>query len=232
MNLSIVIPIFNEEESILPLYEQLTSVLRKFPDIDKYELVFVDDGSTDSSAKRLDSIPDPQLKVTRLKTRSGQSAAFHQGIQAAAFDTIATLDGDLQNDPENLPGMISLLKQGVDFVQGWRMPRQDPFLKRICSILANAVHQRVLQDHFHDISCSQRVFKKKCVKEIDFFPGAHRLLPYLVQEAGYKVVECKVGHYPRLAGYSKYGVLNRSIQPLKDLVRLALLKKYPRTKMP
>jgi glycosyltransferase involved in cell wall biosynthesis len=228
MKISIVIPLFNEEDNVIPLYERLTDVMAACPEVDTYELVMVDDGSTDATARRLASIADPRLKPVSMGTRQGQSAAFDRGIRAASYETIATLDGDLQNDPADLPAMVAILNQGSDFVQGWRTPREDPLPKRISSRIANTLRRWVLKDAFHDIACSQRVFKKECVSTVEFFRGAHRFLPYLVQQAGYRVTECKVKHHPRIAGISKYGLSNRLIGPLKDLIRISRAQKSRR----
>lgn len=218
-------PVFNEQGNLRPLYEKVVAALEHQPQIDSFELIFVDDASTDRSLDECRSISDTRVRTIPTPKRQGQTLAMKQGFDAARFDVIGTLDADLQNDPVDFPGMINLLDKGHDFIQGWRVDRHDSGVRKLSSFIANSVRRFVLRDTFHDSGCSTRVFKKKVVQNIEFFNGAHRFLAYLAQQQGFSVAEHPVHHHPRTIGVSKYNIRNRLFKAFGDMVRLKMKKR-------
>lgn len=226
MDVSIVIPVYNEEKNIKPLYTALYQAAKNSKVIENYEIIFVDDGSTDKTYGELNSIKDSKLHIIRFKKNRGKTTALNCGFKKTKYDVIATLDGDLQNDPSDIEGMLKKLKQGYDCVCGWRYNRNDSLLKIMSSKIANFIRRLVLKDKFHDIGCGMLVFKKSCLRGLIFFEGIHRFFPILIQKAGYKVTEHKIKHHPRKFGKSKYNIRNRIFKSLKDLIYVKrMLKK-------
>jgi len=216
-DLSVVIPVFNEEESLPHLVEKLAPVLDSLKL--RSEVVFVDDGSSDSSLtilRKLKAQGRANLRILSLAARSGQSAACWAGFGAARGKIIATLDADLQNDPADLPLLIARLDQ-FDMVVGWRKRRQDPWLRKISTKISNGFRRFVLKDGFHDTGSSLRVLRRECLQELFPFNGMHRFLPTLVKQKGYRVGEVEVRHHERRFGVAKYGVRNRLFKALFDL---------------
>jgi len=220
LKLSVVVPAFNEEDNIQPLYSLLKNTLDNQVEIDEYEIIFVDDGSTDSTPKKINGIEDLVAKNITLNHNQGKTTALMMGIKETKYNVVATLDADLQNDPADIIQMLQKLDEGYDCVVGWRSERKDSLWKVFCSKVANAVRRFVLKDTFRDINCGLRVFKKECIKEIEMFEGAHRFFPYLIQKRGFKVTECEVRHHPRKFGQTKYTMRNRIIHASKDLWRV------------
>ncbi len=214
---SIVIPAYNEEGNINLLYSALKRAIERSGIIKNYEIIFVDDGSTDKMHYKLHSLKDDRLKIIKLNKSTGLSNALKTGFEAARNDIIVTIDADLQSDPSDIPGMLKKLEEGYDCVCGWRYERKDPFIKRISSKVANFVRRIVLKDNFRDITCPLKVFRKECIKNIKLFNGFHRFFPFLLQRKGYKIIEYKVKHYPRRFGKSKYGIRGRMIKAVADL---------------
>jgi len=217
VELSIVVPVYNEEGSLRLLLEEIRPVLASItPD---HEIVFIDDGSRDGSAKILDELRrgDPRVTVWRLEKNSGLSSALHCGFTRAKGRVLATLDADLQNDPADLPKLYAAVKSGADMACGWRKVRQDPFVKRASSKIANAFRSRRTGDGIHDVTCPLKAFRREVTSVFLPFNGLHRFLPTLAQAAGFKVVEIPVNHRARLHGESKYGVWNRLFRGLADL---------------
>ena len=218
--LSIIVPVFNEAENILPLAREIAAILAA--GAQKYELVFVDDCSTDKTWENIRAAnqEDPRVRGLRLARNSGQSAALWTGIQATGGPVIATLDGDLQNDPAELPRMLAELSR-CDFVCGMRVERQDNFVRRASSRVARWARKTVLGADFRDTGCALRVFKRATVAGLFGFNGLHRFLPVLVQNGGFSTKEIPVRHRPRVAGVSKYGVWNRLGRGIVDLFAIA-----------
>jgi len=225
MNISIVIPAYNEGDNIEPLYSSLVRALKNSDLITDYEIIFVDDGSTDQTYSNLMSIRDKKVHTIRLKHNMGQSAALKEGFKKAKNEIIVTLDADLQNDPSDIEGMVRKLLGNYECVCGWRYEREDPFVKVVSSKIANWIRHIVLKDGFHDMNCGMRVFKKKCLCDVELFDGAHRFLPFLIQLRGHRVTEHKIRHHPREFGESKYNIQNRIFKTLCDLIYVKKMQK-------
>ncbi|MDH3527358.1 MAG: glycosyltransferase family 2 protein [Gammaproteobacteria bacterium] len=229
MDLSIVIPVFNEAASISPLVDEIAAVLGGQAD---YEIIVVDDGSTDATAERLGACrqQQPRLRVLQHPQRSGQSAAIASGVNAARAPWIVTLDGDGQNDPADIPGLYTAAT-AVDapatlwLIAGWRQRRRDSWLKRISSRIANGVRRRLLRDHTPDSGCGLRLFRRDVFLALPQFDHMHRFLPALVLRAGGQVRSLAVNHRPRRSGTSKYGVHNRLWVGLVDLLGVRWLQR-------
>jgi len=215
MDLSLVAPAFDEDANLEPLHERVRAV---FGDGLRWELILVDDGSRDGTAgviRRL-AAADPRVVGVFLASNCGQTAATAAGIQLARGKLIATLDADLQNDPGDLPAMIERLGQS-DAIVGYRAKRHDSLVRRASSRIANAVRNRISKDSIRDTGCSLKVFRAEAIQAIPLFEGMHRFLPTLLRYHGFTVLEHPVGHRPRTAGKSKYGIGNRAWRGLKDL---------------
>ncbi len=223
LEISVVVPVFNEEESLPLLVPRLVEVLQH---LDRsYELVFVDDGSSDRSSKILNGmiLEYPFLRIIRFKENRGSSAALVAGVREARGGKIVTLDSDLQNDPADIPKLLGYLDH-YDMAAGWRKKRNDPWLKRISSKIANAIRNWLSGEKINDSVCPLRVFKKECFKEIPKFNGMHRFLPTLMKMEGYRVVEVPVSHHPRRFGKSKYNIRNRMWRSFIDLLAVRWMK--------
>ena len=216
--LSLVLPVFNEAASLPTLLDELLPIVRGVTE--SYEIVFVDDGSTDGGGAIMERLEreHPRVRLIRLDRNHGLSSALHCGFRAARGEVIATLDSDLQNDPRDLPRLIAEVRAGrADMACGWRRDRHDPWLKRVSSRIANAWRNRRTGASIHDVTCPLKAFRSE-VREVFLpFDGMHRFLPTLAQMAGHRVVEIPVGHRPRVHGASKYGVWNRLFRGLSDL---------------
>lgn len=205
--LSVVVPFFDEEESIQNVCEELRQVLSAERDL-TWELIMVDDGSKDRTPQLMDdlAIRYENFRALHLKPNSGQSAALEAGFGVALGEFIATLDGDGQNNPRDIPRLLNLLKvKGVDMICGVRQRRADNLIRRLSSRIANRVRSAVLKDNITDVGCSLRVFRRECMKRVRFFRNAHRFFPALFIMAGFTVAETPVNHRPRELGTSKYG---------------------------
>lgn len=223
--LAIIVPVFNEEDNIAPLLSEVAAALRATPLA--WELVFVDDASTDATWSRIAEAHGREARARGLRhaRNAGQSAAVWTGIQHTASPLLATLDGDLQNDPAELPRMLALLGE-VDLVCGDRSAnRRDSGLRRFSSAVARGVRTRVLGHDFRDTGCALRVFKRECLAGIPGFNGLHRFLPIMVAGGGWTTREIPVNHRSRVAGVSKYGVWNRVWRGLYDLVGVGWYQK-------
>lgn len=226
--LSVVIPVFNEEPNLTELLDRLGAACAPGDRWRSYEIIIVDDGSTDGSKAVLRARPEPGLKVVLRERRGGQTAALRSGFDAATGDLIATLDGDLQNDPAEIPKLVDALSDGIDGVIGVRTPRRDPLRVRFYSRIANWTRRLVLGDEFSDIGCGLRVFRARCLRNLTLEDGDHRFLPILVGQAGFKIVEMPVSHAPRRHGVSKYTLGNRFFKAAGDLLRIRRLLKGTR----
>lgn len=218
MNLiSFVIPVFNEEANLRPLFEELTAVADRLGT--PYEILFVDDGSTDGGPALLDEIARTcdRVRVLAMETNSGQSAALAAGFQAARGDVIVTMDADLQNDPADLPAMLKLYGE-YDMINGWRHNRRDKWSKRVASRIGNSVRNRLTGETIRDTGCSLKVMNAAMLRRIKMFRGLHRFLPTLMRLEGARVIEVKVNHRPRAGGVSKYTNLRRGWEGFQDLM--------------
>ncbi len=223
-DISVVVPLFNEAENVAPLVAQILAALK--PDPRTIELVLVDDASTDDTWKNIAAAHDldPRVRGLRHDRNSGQSAALWTGFRATAAPVIATLDGDLQNDPADFPRLLAELGRH-DLVCGMRVARQDNFVRRVSSGLALWARRRALGADFRDVGCGLRVFQRSVLDGLFAFNGFHRFMPILVHANGGRVCEIPVSHRPRVAGVSKYGVWNRLGRGLYDLYAIAWFQK-------
>jgi glycosyltransferase involved in cell wall biosynthesis len=225
-HLSVVIPIKNESASIPELYRQLTETLVRWGR--PYEIVAVDDGSTDDSFAKLAALQasDPRWRIIRFRRNFGQTAAFAAGFAHARGALIATSDGDLQNDPADLPLLVGIVEQGADIACGWRKDRKDTFLtRRLPSMIANWLISRATGVKLHDYGCSLKVFRAEVVKPLRLYGEMHRFLPAIASELGVTIVEQVVNHRARVHGTSKYG-LGRTVRVVLDLMTVKFLLSY------
>ncbi|MBL8856896.1 MAG: glycosyltransferase family 2 protein [Planctomycetes bacterium] len=215
VELSLVAPVFEEEDNLERL---LARVIEIFGTKTSWELLLVDDGSKDRSPALIRELAqrDPRVVGVFFARNRGQTAATAAGVHLARGRLIATLDADLQNDPADLPAMIAMI-EGHDAVVGWRMKRRDTFVRRASSKIANGIRNWISKDSIRDTGCSLKVFRAEAIQAIPLFEGMHRFLPTLMRYHGFSVLEHGVGHHPRTAGKSKYGVWNRAFRALKDL---------------
>jgi glycosyltransferase involved in cell wall biosynthesis len=224
--LSVVIPVFNEGPNIEPLYRELTATLEAWGR--PYELVFVDDGSTDGTFAALGALheSDARLRAIQFRRNFGQTAAFAAGFAAARGRLIATTDGDLQNDPRDIPMLVGRIDDGFDVVCGWRKARKDPFLsRRLPSMIANRVISWATGVHLNDYGCSLKVFRSEVVKPLRLYGELHRFLPALASEQGVRIAELAVNHRARMHGRSKYGI-GRTLRVILDLITVKFLLSY------
>ena len=217
IEISAVVPVYNEVENIPTLIPKLAEVLDRLGH--PYEMIFVDDGSSDGSRDLLKEMASqfPLLRILGLKTNRGLSTALLAGMKEARGRFIVTLDSDLQNDPADIPKLLGKLDQ-FDMATGWRQKRNDPWLKRVSSRIANAVRNWFSGENIHDSACTLRAFKKECVQDLPIFDGMHRFLPTLVKMEGYRIIEVPVTHHSRRFGQSKYNIRNRMIRSFIDLL--------------
>jgi glycosyltransferase involved in cell wall biosynthesis len=224
IEISVVVPVYNEEENLSMLIQKLTGVLNSLRK--PYEMIFVDDGSSDGSRRTLKEMARqyPSLRILGFKENRGLSAALMAGMREARGKIIVTLDSDLQNDPADIPKLLEHLDH-YDMATGWRQKREDPWLKRISSRIANSVRNRLSGEKIQDSACTLRAFKRECIQNIPFFNGMHRFLSTLVKMEGYQIVEVPVSHYPRRFGKSKYNIRNRMWRSFIDLLGVRWMKR-------
>ena len=208
---SVVVPLYNEEENVPLLQVELTRALNGLD----YEIVFVDDGSTDRTADRI--APGPRIQVLRFEKNAGQSAALYAGLKNARGATAVLIDGDLQNDPADIPKLLAAIEHGADLVCGYRAQRKDTFVKRATSRVANFIRSRFTKDGVRDTGCTLKAMRRECISALIPFKGMHRFIPALVKGAGYRLVEIPVNHRARKFGQSKYGLGNRALRATIDM---------------
>lgn len=227
INLSIIVPVFNEEENLNPLYNQLTEVLCRLKL--NYEIIFVDDGSDDQGFSILKKIADKdkRIKIIQLKKNFGQTAAISAGIDYAQGEVIITIDADLENDPKDIPRLLSKLDEGFDIASGWRKNRwkDKPLTRRLTSQVANFLISKIVGLKLHDYGCTLKAYRKNVIKEINLYGEMHRFIPALAFWQGAKIAEVEINYKPRKFGQSKYGI-ERVIKVLLDLVTLKFLSGY------
>ncbi len=224
-SLSVVLPVYNEQDNLPALFEEIR---RSIANIGKeWEVLFVDDGSKDSSLEVIKTLAadHPQIRYLSFRKNCGQSAAFAAGFQAARHEVIVTMDADLQNDPADIPAMLIEFERGYDMVIGWRAKRKDTFAKRIASRWANAIRNRLTGETVKDTGCSLKILRTTMARRIPMFTGMHRFLPTLMKMQGASVSELKVNHRPRLHGVSKYGAFSRAKTAAFDLLAVAWMKR-------
>lgn len=222
--LSVVIPICNERDNLSPLTGQILKALAG--QVPSFEIVYVDDGSTDGSSPLLDQLARdyPEVRVFHFDRNYGQTAAFDAGFRKAAGELIVTLDGDLQYDAHDILTLLPLAQQ-YDLVCGRRQNRHDNLVKRLSSKIANAIRISVTQDGVHDTGCSLKIFHRRVVERIPLFEGMHRFFPALARMHGFTVTETPVAHFPRAHGRSKYGIGNRIFKSLRDLIAVRWMQR-------
>ncbi len=226
MDLSVVIPVYNEQESVEKLCEQLHASLSKAQH--SFEIIIVDDGSTDATWSLLSACAEryPHFQLIRFRRNFGQTAAMSAGFHHARGDVIVTLDGDLQNDPDDIPKLIERMEQGADVVSGWRKDRRDPFInRRLPSIIANWLISRITGVHLHDYGCTLKAYRREIIQDVHLYGEMHRFIPALASWVGGKVDEVVVAHHPRRFGQSKYG-LSRTFRVILDLFTVKFLMRY------
>ncbi len=226
VDLTITIPVYNELENLWPLYERTTAALRALPQ--RWELILVDDGSTDGSSARIDEIAaaDPAVVAVHLSRNYGQTAALMAGLDHARGTIIVPMDGDLQNDPADIGRLVAKLDEGFDVVSGWRKDRRDhPIKRNFTSRVANALISRVSGVHLHDYGCSLKAYRRSVLDGVKLYGEMHRFVPIYARWNGARVTEVPVLHHPRLHGESKYG-LERVIKVLLDLIVVKFLFRY------
>lgn len=209
--LSVVVPLYNEEENVPILQAELANALSGTD----HEIIFVDDGSTDATPQRIER--SPSVRVLQFERNAGQSAAMFAGLHAAIGKIAVLIDGDLQNDPADIPRLVAEIERGADLVCGYRAKRKDTLVKRITSRVANFVRSRFTKDYIRDTGCTLKAMRRECVTALVPFKGMHRFIPALIRGAGYKLVEIPVNHRPRKFGMSKYGLGNRAVRATVDM---------------
>jgi len=221
--ISVVVPVYNEEENLPVLIPKLMKVLEGLGC--SCEIIFVDDGSSDGSLRILRDVASrsPSLRVLRFRENRGLSTALVAGMREARGEKIITLDSDLQNDPADIPKLLEYLDR-YDMATGWRQKREDSWLKKISSKIGNAVRNWLSGENIQDSACTLRAFKKECIQEIPVFNGMHRFLSTLVKMEGYRIIEVPVSHHPREFGKSKYNLRNRMVRSFIDLLAVRWMK--------
>lgn len=226
MDLSIVVPIYNEEDNIPALHASISGALATTSLA--YEIILVDDGSSDNSFSLLKNIArdDQRVKVIRFRRNFGQTAAMAAGFDAASGRVVVPMDGDLQNDPSDIPRLLEKIEAGYDVVSGWRKDRKDTFINRkLPSIIANGLISRMTGVHLHDYGCTLKAYRREVLEGINLYGEMHRFVPALASQFGAKVTELPVNHRPRLHGTSKYGI-SRTMRVVLDLMTVKFLLSY------
>jgi len=208
---SVIVPVYNEEQNVPILEAELRAALKGVD----HEIIFVDDGSSDHTVERIEAAPN--VRVIRFEKNAGQSAAIYAGLQAARGAILVLIDGDLQNDPADIPKLIAEIARGADLVCGYRAQRRDTVVKRLTSWIANAVRSRYTKDGVRDTGCTLKAMRRECVSALVPFKGMHRFIPALIKDAGYRLVEIPVNHRPRRFGQTKYGLGNRAMRATIDM---------------
>ncbi|MBI5958175.1 MAG: glycosyltransferase family 2 protein [Chloroflexi bacterium] len=226
-DLSVVLPVYNEEDNVLPVHDELVGVLNSMAL--RYEIIYVDDGSRDSSGQKITTLAEQSPDTVRtvlLRRNFGQTAAIQAGIDHANGAIIALMDADLQNDPHDIPIMLDQMeKEGYDLVSGWRKNRKDTSIRKIPSRMANRLISRVTGVHLHDYGCTLKTYRREVLDHVRLYGAMHRFIPVLANAAGARIIERPVNHRPRIHGKSKYG-LWRTVKVVLDLMTVTFLTKY------
>jgi glycosyltransferase involved in cell wall biosynthesis len=223
--LSIVLPIYNEEENIASLYSSLKSALNKI--VNSHEILFVDDGSTDSSLDKLKALrkKDTHVRIISFRRNFGQSAAINAGFFHSKGEVIVVMDADMQNDPKDISRLLKKMEEGYDVVSGWRFKRNDPLSKKIPSRLSNFLHRKLTGVEIHDSGCTLKAYSRESVADLELYGEMHRYIPALIFAKGFKIGELKVEHHERTRGKSKYGG-GRLLRGFLDLLFIHFMTKY------
>lgn len=223
IEISVVVPVYNEEENLPVLIPQIVEVLESLGKA--YEMIFVDDGSVDRSRQILKDMAKiyPQMHVIGFKKNCGETAAGAAGLKEARGEIVITMDADLQNDPKDIPRMLEYFKD-YDMVTGWREKREDSWVKRITSKIANLIRNWLSGDNIKDSGCTFRAYRRECLQNIKLFRGMHRFMPTLVKMEGFRVIEIPITHHPRKFGVSKYTTWNRMWCAFIDLLAVRWMK--------
>jgi len=223
--ISIIIPLYNEEESVTPLSHELRKALSRLNT--DYEVIMIDDGSKDSSLQKLKEITktDKRFRYFSFRKNYGKSAALQVGFKAATGDAVVTLDADLQDDPHEIPNLLKKLEEGYDLCSGWKKKRQDPFIKKISSKFFNFVTRVISGIKIHDFNCGLKAYKKEVVENVKVYGELHRYIPVLAKWQGYSVTEVPVMHHPRRYGKTKFGI-SRFFKGFIDLVTVTFVTRY------
>ena len=229
MKISVVIPVYNEVDSIPRLYKELSDVLSNF---DWYEVFFIDDGSSDGSDKVIKKIIETNSKINLIQFHRnyGKSAALAEGFKYADGDYVITMDSDLQDDPGEIPNLIKKLEEGYDLVSGWKKDRKDPISKKLPSKLFNFITRLFTCVKIHDFNCGLKIYQKSVIKTLELYGGRHRYIPAMAGQKKFKVSEIIVNHRPRIHGKTKYGG-SRFFHGLFDLISILFLSKYTQSPM-
>lgn len=219
--ISVIVPVFNEEKNVASLHNEIVNALKRMGG--PFEVIFVDDSSTDNTVKVLNELKP--VTIIKLRKNSGQSAALDAGIKHASGSIIVTLDGDGQNDPADIPALLNKLKEGYDAVCGWRYKRRDSLLKRFISRGAAVLRKVLVDDNVHDAGCTLRVYKKECFEDLDLYGELHRMIPALLKWRGFRVGELKVNHRQRKFESSKYTFM-RVPKGFLDMLYVWFWRKY------
>ena len=225
IHISLVAPAYNEADNLRALIEQAGQCIEAVGR--PGEMILVNDCSDDNSEAILGELVAeyPWLRVLKMARRSGQSSALAVGLRNTRGRYVGMMDADLQNDPSDIPAMLALITSGqCDMVNGWRKDRNDTWLRRISSRLANGIRNKITREDVHDSACGLKVFKRECIDGLVFFHGMHRFLPTLIRMQGYRIREVPVNHRPRIAGKAKYGLFNRLIKPFCDTLAIRWLQ--------
>jgi glycosyltransferase involved in cell wall biosynthesis len=226
--ISVVIPVFNEEQSLRPLYDQLTEALER--EGRTYELLFVDDGSRDGGFSVLQALhdTDPRVRVIRLRTNFGKTPALVAGFAHVRGDIVFTMDADLQDDPAEIPRFLARLAEGYDLVSGWKYPRLDPITKTVPSFFFNGMVRMTTGVQLHDMNCGFKAYRRELIDDLKLYGELHRFIPVLARQRGFRISEVKVKHHPRQFGKSKFGA-RRFLRGFLDLLMVLFLVGYMRT---
>lgn len=223
-SISVVIPTYNEKESLIDLTNSLKNVLKQYK---KWEVLFIDDGSTDGTTESLNTIADNErnFKLVQLHRNYGKSEALAEGFKIANGDYVITMDADLQDDPEEIPNLVKKLEEGYDLVTGWKKDRKDPWSKRFPSKIANFVTGMITGVKVHDMNCGLKIYRQPVVKSLDIYGGRHRYIPALAAQKRFKIAEIPVKHHKRKYGKTKYGG-SRLFHGFFDLITIIFLNRY------
>jgi glycosyltransferase involved in cell wall biosynthesis len=222
IEVSIIVPLFNEEGSVRKLHKEITAACKRLDVL--CEVIFVNDGSTDRTEKIAATLPN--LTLISFRKNFGQTAAFDAGIKRAQGRIIVTMDGDLQNDPKDISKLLKKIEEGYDVVSGWRWQRKDPLAKRITSRTANLLRKVFFKDSIHDSGCALKAYRRECFRHFDLFGEMHRFIPALLESRGFRVTEVKVSHRPRTSGVSKYGNFGRGVKSIVDMASVWFWSKF------
>ncbi len=223
IDVSVVVPVYNEEENLPILIPQIVETIA--PLGKSYEMIFIDDGSTDGSRMVIKEMISkfPELHLIGFKKNCGETAAGAAGLRGAKGKVVITLDADLQNNPGDIPKMLEYLKE-YDMVTGWRQKREDSWVKKITSRIANGIRNWLSGEKIRDSGCTFRAYKRECLQDIKLYKGMHRFMPTLVKMEGFRVIEIPIAHYPRKFGVSKYTTWNRMWRAFVDLLAVRWMK--------